>query len=106
MLLVCQKKKSKKEENYAKHEISVVSNNIAHRWTTDVPMILSEVNPHHSELIVKRRERLGTERGFIAVKPNCSIQSYNPVLTAWREFEPYGVVVSLSEKIDSTTYSV
>ena len=63
------------EENYARHEIPVISNNSAHRWTADVPMIFPEVNPLHSELVIKQGERLGTEWGFIAVKPNCSIQS-------------------------------
>ncbi|WRS28341.1 aspartate-semialdehyde dehydrogenase [Oscillospiraceae bacterium MB08-C2-2] len=87
------------EEEYARHETPVVSNNSAHRWTADVPMILPEVNPHHCELIIKQRERLGTQRGFIVVKPNCSIQSYTPVLTAWREFEPYEAVVTTYQAI-------
>ena len=71
------------EEDYAKTETPVVSNNSAHRWTPDVPMVVPEVNPQHMEVIKYQRERLGTKRGFVAVKPNCSIQSYAPVLTAW-----------------------
>lgn len=68
------------EEKYAKHECPVVSNNSAHRHTDDVPMILPELNPEHIEIIEKQRKRLGTKRGFIAVKPNCSIQCYVPAL--------------------------
>ena len=66
------------EEDYAKAEIPVVSNNSAHRWTPDVPMIVPEVNPEHLEVIASQKKRLGTTRGFICVKPNCSIQSYAP----------------------------
>jgi len=66
------------EEAYAKAECPVVSNNSAHRWTPDVPMIIPEVNPEHLRIIPEQRKRLGTERGFIAVKSNCSIQSYVP----------------------------
>ena len=80
------------EEAYAKTETPVVSNNSAHRWTPDVPMIVPEINDSHTDVIASQKERLGTTRGFIAVKPNCSIQSYAPVLYAWREFEPYEVV--------------
>ena len=61
------------EELYARHEIPVVSNNSANRWTPDVPMLIPEVNPEHAEVIAAQRARLGTKRGFIAVKPNCSI---------------------------------
>ena len=68
------------EERYAKLECPVISNNSAHRLTPDVPMIIPEVNPHHSEIILSQRKRLGTRRGFIAVKSNCSIQSYVPAL--------------------------
>ena len=81
------------EEDYAKTETPVVSNNSAHRWTPDVPMVVPEVNPEHMEVIKYQKERLGTKRGFVAVKPNCSIQSYAPVLTAWKEFEPYEEMV-------------
>jgi len=66
------------EEAYAKSECPVISNNSAHRWTPDVPMIIPEVNPEHLEVIEGQRKRLGTKRGFIAVKSNCSIQSYVP----------------------------
>ena len=67
------------EEDYAKTETPVVSNNSAHRWTPDVPMVVPEINPQHMEVIKYQKERLGTKRGFVAVKPNCSIQSYAPV---------------------------
>ena len=70
------------EEAYAKAETPVVSNNSAHRWTPDVPMVVPEINPEHFQVIEFQKKRLGTKRGFIAVKPNCSIQSYAPVLTA------------------------
>jgi len=66
------------EEAYVKAECPVVSNNSAHRWTPDVPMIIPEVNPEHLKIIPKQRKRYGTERGFIVVKSNCSIQSYVP----------------------------
>ncbi|MCI9540528.1 MAG: aspartate-semialdehyde dehydrogenase [Lachnospiraceae bacterium] len=87
------------EEKYAKTETPVVSNNSAHRWTPDVPMVIPEVNPEHFEVIVSQKKRLGTTKGFIAVKPNCSIQSYAPVLTAWKEFEPYEVVATTYQAI-------
>ena len=74
------------EELYAKYECPVVSNNSAHRWTPDVPMVIPEVNPEHLEIIPAQRKRLGTKRGFIAVKSNCSIQSYVPALSPLREF--------------------
>ena len=87
------------EEAYAKTETPVVSNNSAHRWTPDVPMVVPEINPEHFEVIEFQRKRLGTKNGFIAVKPNCSIQSYAPALTAWREFEPYEVVAATYQTI-------
>ena len=87
------------EEDYAKTETPVVSNNSAHRWTPDVPMVVPEINPQHMEVIKYQKERLGTKRGFVAVKPNCSIQSYAPVLTAWKEFEPYEVVATTYQAI-------
>ncbi len=68
------------EEAYARHECPVVSNNSAHRWTPDVPMVVPEINPEHLEVIPFQRKRLGTKRGFIAVKSNCSLQSYVPAL--------------------------
>ena len=77
----------------------MVSNNSAHRWTPDVPMVVPEINPEHFEVIEHQRKRLGTTRGFIAVKPNCSIQAYTPALAAWKEFEPREVVVSTYQAI-------
>ncbi len=87
------------EEQYAKAETPVVSNNSAHRWTPDVPMVVPEINCEHFEIIKDQRKRLGTKRGFIAVKPNCSIQSYVVCLAAWKEFEPTKVVVSTYQAI-------
>ena len=87
------------EEAYARTETPVVSNNSAHRWTPDVPMVIPEVNPEHFKVIEFQKKRLGTKRGFIAVKPNCSIQSYAPVLSAWKEFEPYEVVATTYQAI-------
>ncbi len=87
------------EEAYAKTETPVVSNNSAHRWTPDVPMIVPEINPQHADVISFQKKRLGTTRGFIAVKPNCSIQSYTPALAAWKEFEPYEVVATTYQAI-------
>ena len=87
------------EEAYAKTETPVVSNNSAHRWTPDVPMMIPEINAEHAKIIEKQKERLGTQRGFIAVKPNCSIQSYTPALAAWKEFEPYEVVATTYQAI-------
>ena len=73
------------EEAYAKAECPVVSNNSAHRWTDDVPMVVPEINPEHIAVIHDQRKRLGTKRGFIAVKSNCSLQSYVPALHPLRE---------------------
>ncbi|MCM1191238.1 MAG: aspartate-semialdehyde dehydrogenase [Butyrivibrio sp.] len=87
------------EEDYARTETPVVSNNSAHRWTPDVPMVVPEINPEHMKVIEFQRKRLGTERGFVAVKPNCSIQSYAPVLTAWMEFEPVEVVATTYQAV-------
>lgn len=87
------------EEAYAKTGTPVISNNSAHRWTPDVPMVIPEVNPGHIEVIAAQRKRLGTERGFIAVKPNCSIQSYVPALHALLEFKPRHVVASTYQAI-------
>ena len=84
------------EDAYAAHEIAVVSNNSAHRWTEDVPMIMPEINPEHVTIIDIQRKKRGLTKGFIAVKPNCSIQSYVSILTALKKFEPKRVdVVSL-----------
>jgi len=68
------------EEAYAKKECPVVSNNSAHRWTPDVPMIIPEINADHAEIIHAQRKRLGTKRGFVSVKSNCSLQSYVPAI--------------------------
>ena len=87
------------EEAYAKTETPVVSNNSAHRWTPDVPMVIPEINPEHFEIIEYQKKRLGTKHGFIAVKPNCSIQSYVPALEAWKEFEPYECVITTYQAI-------
>lgn len=87
------------EEAYAKTETPVVSNNSAHRWTPDVPMVVPEINPEHFKVIEDQKKRLGTTRGFVAVKPNCSIQSYAPALTAWKEFEPVEVVATTYQAI-------
>ena len=87
------------EEAYAKTETPVMSNNSAHRWTPDVPMVIPEINIDHFDVIEDQKKRLGTTRGFIAVKPNCSIQSYAPCLAAWKEFEPTEVVVTTYQAI-------
>ncbi len=87
------------EEAYAKTETPVVSNNSAHRWTPDVPMVVPEINPEHFDVIASQKKRLGTKRGFIAVKPNCSIQSYAPALTALMEFGPKQVVATTYQAI-------
>ena len=87
------------EEEYAKTETPVVSNNSAHRWTEDVPMVVPEINPEHFEIIPTQQKRLGTTKGFIAVKPNCSIQSYVPCLAAWRDLAPTELVVSTYQAI-------
>ena len=80
------------EEKYAKLECPVVSNNSAHRWTDDVPMVVPEINADHIEIIEAQRKRLGTKRGFIAVKSNCSLQSYVP---AMHPLKKYGIKQAL-----------
>ncbi len=87
------------EDAYAKTETPVVSNNSAHRWTPDVPMVVPEINPEHFDIIPYQMKRLGTTRGFVVVKPNCSIQSYTPMLHALKEFEPATVVASTYQAI-------
>lgn len=87
------------EEKYAKAEIPVVSNNSANRFTPDVPMIMPEVNYGHIKIIEKQKERLGTKRGFIAVKPNCSIQSYVMALNPLKEYGIKEMVVSTYQAI-------
>ena len=87
------------EEAYAKLECPVISNNSAHRWTPDVPMVIPEVNPEHIQIIPAQKARLGTERGFIAVKSNCSIQSYAPALHPLRPFGLEKVLVCTYQAI-------
>ena len=87
------------EDAYAKTETPVVSNNSAHRGTPDVPMIVPELNPEHAAVIEYQRKRLGTKTGFVTVKPNCSIQSYVPALTALRDLNPTRIVVSTYQAI-------
>lgn len=87
------------EEAYAKADTPVVSNNSAHRWTKDIPMLVPELNSEHLEVIEAQKKRLGTKRGFIVVKPNCSIQSYTPALYALKEFEPEVVVATTYQAI-------
>lgn len=87
------------EEGYAKAELPVVSNNSAHRLTPDVPMMMPEVNPEHADIIPAQRKRLGTKRGFIAVKPNCSIQTYVPALHPLLDFGVEQVVACTYQAI-------
>ena len=89
----------KLEEEYAKNETPVVSNNSAHRWTPDVPMLIPEINSDHVKVIDSQRKRLGTKNGFIAVKPNCSIQSYVPALDPLRKFGIKNVVACTYQAI-------
>ena len=87
------------EERYAKAEVPVISNNSAHRFTPDVPMIIPEINPDHAEIIGAQKKRLGTKRGFIAVKSNCSLQSYVPALHPLRKYGVKAVAVSTYQAI-------
>ncbi len=87
------------EEAYAKSEIPVVSNNSANRWNKDVPMIIPEINSEHIKIIEAQKKRLGTKRGFIAVKPNCSIQSYMPFIAATEKFGIDKMLVSTYQAI-------
>jgi aspartate-semialdehyde dehydrogenase len=87
------------EDAYARREIPVVSANSAHRWTPDVPVLIPEVNPGHLEIIPAQRRRLGTKRGFVTAKPNCSIQPYVPALDALAEFKPLQVSVCTYQAI-------
>lgn len=90
------------EERYAKTETPVVSNNSAHRLTPDVPMVIPEVNPEHLSIIEKQKQRLGTSRGFIVVKPNCSIQSYVPAINALMNFKPSAISVCTYQAISGS----
>jgi aspartate-semialdehyde dehydrogenase len=87
------------EEDYARRETPVVSNNSAHRGTPDVPMMIPEVNPDHAAVIEAQRRRLGTKRGFIAVKPNCSLQSYVPAIHPLMKFGPRRIAVCTYQAI-------
>jgi len=87
------------EEDYAKREIPVVSNNSAHRGTADVPMMIPEINASHAAVIEDQRRRLGTKRGFIAVKPNCSLQSYVPAIDPLMAFGPKDIFVCTYQAI-------
>ncbi|MDB4964163.1 MAG: aspartate-semialdehyde dehydrogenase [Myxococcales bacterium] len=90
---------AKLEEDYARAEVPVVSNNSAHRWTPDVPMMIPEINSEHAGVIEAQRRRLGTKRGFVAVKPNCSIQSYVPAIHPLRAFGPTKIAVCTYQAI-------
>lgn len=87
------------EEAYAKAECPVISNNSAHRHTKDVPMIIPEINPDHAEIIEYQRKRLGTKRGFISVKSNCSIQSYVPAISPLMEYKPTKILACTYQAI-------
>lgn len=90
------------EEAYAKAEIPVISNNSAHRGTSDVPVIIPEINPEHLEIIYDQKKRLGTKKGFIVAKPNCSIQSYVPAINALMKFNPTKILVSTYQAISGS----
>ncbi|BDG03087.1 aspartate-semialdehyde dehydrogenase [Anaeromyxobacter oryzae] len=90
---------AKLEEDYAKRETPVVSNNSAHRGTPDVPMMIPEINPDHAQVIEAQRKRLGAKRGFIAVKPNCSLQSYVPAIHPLMKFGPKKIAVCTYQAI-------
>ena len=87
------------EEAYAKAEIPVVSNNSACRGLDDVPMLIPEINGHHAQVIEAQKKRLGTKRGFIAVKPNCSIQSYVPAIWPLMQYEPVQLITCTYQSI-------
>src|SRR3989338_5829160 len=87
------------ENKYAENDIPVVSNNSAHRWTKDVPMIMPEINPQHLQLIEVQRKNRGWDKGLIVVKPNCSIQSYVPLLTPLMSFRPKKVIVTTLQAV-------
>ncbi|WP_236895640.1 aspartate-semialdehyde dehydrogenase [Clostridium beijerinckii] len=87
------------EEDYAKHETPVISNNSANRNVDDVPMLIPEINGVHAQIIESQKKRLGTKRGFIAVKPNCSIQSYVPPISALMEYKPKNILACTYQAI-------
>lgn len=90
---------AKLEEDYARAETPVISNNSAHRWTPDVPMMIPEINADHVGIIEAQRRRLGTRHGFVAVKPNCSIQSYVPAIHPLKAFGPNRIAVCTYQAI-------
>ncbi|MBL4933090.1 aspartate-semialdehyde dehydrogenase [Clostridium paridis] len=90
------------EENYAKHELPVISCNSANRYVDDVPMLIPEINGHHLEIIDTQKKRLGTKKGFIAVKPNCSIQSYVPAISALLEYKPNTILATTYQAISGS----
>ena len=94
------------EDAYALREIPVISANSAHRWTEDVPVLIPEVNPEHCEIIPAQRRRLGTERGFITAKPNCSIQPYVPALDALSDFGPQTVSVCTYQAVSGAGHTL
>ena len=87
------------ENMYAQNECPVISNNSAHRWTPDVPLIIPEINPEHAKIIEIQKKRLKTKKGFIAVKPNCSLQCFLPVLFPIRKFGIKSVIISTYQAI-------
>ncbi len=87
------------EESYATVGVPVVSNNSANRWTEDIPMIMPEINPEHIHIIDKQKKNRGWTTGFIATKPNCSIQSYIPLIRAWEKFKPKSLIVSTYQAV-------
>ncbi|MDD3223357.1 MAG: aspartate-semialdehyde dehydrogenase [Clostridium sp.] len=90
------------EETYAKHEIPVVSNNSANRFTDDVPVVIPEINPEHFNIIPEQKKRLGTKKGFIVAKPNCSIQSYVPAISALLKFKPTKILACTYQAISGS----
>lgn len=90
---------AKLEEDYARAEVPVISANSAHRGTPDVPMMIPEINAHHAQVIEAQRKRLGTQRGFIAAKPNCSLQSYVPAIHPLLAFGPTKLAVSTYQAV-------
>lgn len=94
------------ESHYASLGVGVVSNNSANRWTEDVPMIIPEVNPEHVDLIKTQQKKRGWKKGFIVVKPNCSIQSYVPLLTALQKFGPKEVSVTTLQAVSGAGKTV
>lgn len=90
------------EEAYASANVSVISNNSAHRWTEDIPMIMPEINMQHLEMIDAQRKKRGWKNGCIITKPNCSIQCYVPLLHVWKKYNPQNVIVSTYQAISGT----